>query len=143
MRRIFLLCATLIFSCSANNNSDCLDQLRNDYPEYEFFVVIPKSLCKTCGSTYSEDLKDAYKSGKIGLVFNCEKKDTIAINYYLKGMDTRHLIIDTLSRYAICDSLSESIYPAVAYVTKNMIAVEYYNKNNTNAYKKLKKKVWD
>lgn len=50
-------------------------------------------------------------------------------------MDTKHLIIDTLSQYAVCDSLPESIYPAVGYVKNNMISVEYYNKNNVKAYK--------
>lgn len=136
-----ILCVILLISCTTKRGSDCLEQLLSDYPGYEYYVVIPRSLCKTCGSTYPKDLMDAYESGKIGLVFNCETSDTTAIHYFLSGFDTRNLIIDTLSHYAVCDSLPESIYPAVAYVKNNTISIEYYNINNVKAYENLKKKV--
>lgn len=143
MKRISLLLTVFLFSCSAERGSDCIERLLIDYPGYEFYVVIPRSLCKSCASTYPSDLMEAYRSQKIALVFNCDKSDTLAIHYHFKGMDTKHLIIDTLSQYTICDSLPESIYPAVGYVKNNMISVEYYNKNNVKAYEKLKKKVLD
>ena len=142
MKRIYLLVSlALVFSCAVENgNSDCLEPLLIDYPGYRYYAVIPQSLCKTCGSTYPRDLMEAYKSGKIGLVFNCNASDTTAIQYYLTGMDMKHVIIDTLSRYKVCDTLPESIYPAVAYVKNNKLSVKYYNKDNTRAFEKLKKK---
>jgi len=142
MKRIYLLvCLALVFSCAQNKgNSDCLEQLLIDYPGYRYYAVIPRSLCKTCGSTYPRDLMEAYKSGKIGLVFNCNASDTMAIQYYLTGLDMQHVIIDTLSRYAVCDTMPESIYPAVVYMKNNTLSVEYYNKDNARAFEKLKKK---
>ena len=141
MKWLSLLFITLLCSCAEKKRDDCLEQLCNDYPGYGFYVVIPKSLCKSCSSTYPSDLKEAYSSGKIKLVLNCENRDTPAINYYLKDWEPHHLIIDSMSLYTVCDSLPESMYPAVAYVKNNILKVEYYNKDNAKAYEKLKRKV--
>ena len=133
----------LISSCFLKKNHDCLEQLLEDYKDYNYFVIIPKSFCKSCPSTYHADVKEAHKSGKIGLIINCDVQYIPAINHHLRDLDARHIIIDTLSHYAVCDSLPMSIYPAIAYVKNNQIFVEYYNKDNAKAYEKLKKKILD
>ncbi|GHT22163.1 hypothetical protein FACS189430_03520 [Bacteroidia bacterium] len=143
MRSLLLTLIIGCVSCSAKNIGEfCVEQLRNDFPEYAAYVIIPKNMCKSCAATYNKDMMDAYMSGRVGLVFNCEKSDTIFINDYIKGIMRANVIIDTLSQYTVCDSIPESIYPTVIYTkNKKIVSVEYLNKHNLNAFKRLKKKI--
>jgi len=83
-------------------------------------------------------------SGRIRLVFNCQAIDTTYINYYFKGLSQEHVIIDSVQKYTICDSIPESIYPVVIYVKERVVEnVEFYNEKHPKVYEKLKRKMFN
>jgi hypothetical protein len=110
-----------------------------DHPDYKVYIIIPTSVCKSCSSTFNEDMMNAYKSNKLKIVFNCEFRDIPLIDLHFKHLSKDHIIIDTLKKYTICDNIPESDYPAIIYVEKNIInKTEYYNAKNPKAYEKVK-----
>jgi hypothetical protein len=81
----------------------------------------------------------AYKSNKVKIVFNCEPLDVMIIDHHFKSLSKDHIVVDTLKKYTICDSIPESIYPAIIYANNNVIKkIEYYNSKNPKAYEKVK-----
>jgi type III secretion system FlhB-like substrate exporter len=84
-------------------------------------------------------MMDAYKNNKLKIVFNCEYQDVAIIDHHFKLLSKDHIVVDTLKMYTICNSIPESIYPAIVYVNNNIIKkVEYYNSKNIHAYEKVK-----
>jgi hypothetical protein len=140
MKRVLnILIGITICSCTEKPDNLCIDNLIRDYPDYKVYVIIPSSVCKSCNGIYNSDMMKAYQSNNMSIVFNCNIQDTVAVKYYFSELSQKHLVIDTLKQYTICDSIPESIYPAIIYMKDDKInKIEYYNSRNLSAYAKLK-----